>query len=58
VQLGQQADLIVIGGGPAGAAAAIRAARQGANVVVFERLPPLPNSTSILKAPIESTAFG
>ena len=33
----QQADLIVIGGGPAGAAAAIRAARAGANVVVFEK---------------------
>ncbi len=35
----QQADLIVIGGGPAGAAAAIRAARAGANVVVFEKGP-------------------
>ncbi len=31
------ADLIVIGGGPAGAAAAIRAARAGAKVVVFEK---------------------
>jgi menaquinone-9 beta-reductase len=35
----QSADLLVIGGGPAGAAAAIRAARQGANVVVFEKGP-------------------
>src|SRR5690606_39041212 len=30
-------DLAVIGGGPAGAAAAIRAARGGARVVVFEK---------------------
>ena len=30
-------DLAVIGGGPAGAAAAIRAARAGASVVVFEK---------------------
>ena len=30
-------DLIVIGGGPAGAAAAIRAARLGINVTVFEK---------------------
>ncbi len=33
----ETADLIVIGGGPAGAAAAIRAARAGAKVVVFEK---------------------
>ena len=32
-------DLAVIGGGPAGAAAAIRAARDGARVVVFEKGP-------------------
>ncbi len=32
-------DLAVIGGGPAGAAAAIRAARGGARVVVFEKGP-------------------
>ena len=32
-------DLAVIGGGPAGAAAAIRAARAGASVVVFEKGP-------------------
>jgi menaquinone-9 beta-reductase len=31
------ADLLIIGGGPAGAAAAIRAAREGAKVVVFEK---------------------
>ena len=30
-------DMIVIGGGPAGAAAAIRAARLGINVTVFEK---------------------
>ena len=30
-------DLAVIGGGPAGAATAIRAARAGASVVVFEK---------------------
>ena len=30
-------DLIVIGGGPAGAAAAIQAARHGINVTVFEK---------------------
>ncbi len=30
-------DLAVIGAGPAGAAAAIQAARQGANVVVFDK---------------------
>ncbi|HNI35933.1 MAG TPA: FAD-dependent monooxygenase, partial [Microthrixaceae bacterium] len=30
-------DLLVIGGGPAGAAAAIRAARGGARVTVFEK---------------------
>ena len=30
-------DLIVIGGGPAGAATAIRAARGGARVVLFEK---------------------
>jgi menaquinone-9 beta-reductase len=34
---GNAADLLVIGGGPAGAAAAIRAARSGAKVVVFEK---------------------
>ncbi len=33
------ADLLVIGAGPAGAAAAIRAARQGAKVVVFDKAP-------------------
>ena len=33
----QQSDLLVIGGGPAGAAAAIRAANAGAKVVVFEK---------------------
>jgi menaquinone-9 beta-reductase len=32
-----QADLLIIGGGPAGAAAAIRAAREGVKVVVFEK---------------------
>ncbi len=32
-------DIAVIGGGPAGAATAIRAARRGANVVVFEKGP-------------------
>ncbi len=35
----QQRDLLVIGGGPAGAAAAIRAARAGVNVTVFEKGP-------------------
>ena len=35
----ERADIAVIGGGPAGAAAAIRAARQGARVVVFEKGP-------------------
>lgn len=35
----EQADLIVIGGGPAGAAAAIRAARGGAKVMLFEKGP-------------------
>ena len=30
-------DMIVIGGGPAGAAAAIRAARLGIKVTVFEK---------------------
>ncbi len=35
----QTADLLIIGGGPAGAAAAIWAARQGARVVVFEKGP-------------------
>ena len=33
----ERVDLAVIGGGPAGAAAAIRAARGGAKVVVFEK---------------------
>jgi geranylgeranyl reductase family protein len=33
----EHCDLVIIGGGPAGAAAAIRAARAGAKVVVFER---------------------
>jgi menaquinone-9 beta-reductase len=33
----EQADLIIIGGGPAGAATAVRAARAGAKVVVFEK---------------------
>ena len=33
-------DVVVIGGGPAGAAAAIRAARAGASVRVFERAAP------------------
>ncbi len=31
------ADLLIIGGGPAGAASAIRAARAGAKVIVFEK---------------------
>ncbi len=35
----QHRDLLVIGGGPAGAAAAIRAARAGARVTVFEKGP-------------------
>ncbi len=34
-----QADLLVIGAGPAGAATAIRAARGGAKVVVFDKAP-------------------
>lgn len=33
----EHVDLAIIGGGPAGAAAAIRAARRGAKVVVFEK---------------------
>ena len=33
----QTRDLLIIGGGPAGAAAAIRAARAGVNVTVFEK---------------------
>ena len=33
----EQFDLAVIGGGPAGAAAAIQGARQGARVIVFEK---------------------
>jgi geranylgeranyl reductase family protein len=33
----QSYDIAVIGGGPAGAAAAIQAARQGARVIVFEK---------------------
>ena len=35
----EHVDIAVIGGGPAGAAAAIRAARAGAKVVVFEKGP-------------------
>jgi geranylgeranyl reductase family protein len=35
----QRCDIAVIGGGPAGAAAAIRASRLGAKVVVFEKGP-------------------
>lgn len=35
----EHVDIAVIGGGPAGAATAIRAARGGANVVVFEKGP-------------------
>ena len=34
------ADLIVIGAGPAGAAAAMQAARGGARVIVFDKAPP------------------
>jgi menaquinone-9 beta-reductase len=34
-----ECDLIIIGGGPAGAAAALTAARAGVNVVVFEKGP-------------------
>lgn len=34
-----ECDLLIIGGGPAGAAAAIQAARAGARVVVFEKGP-------------------
>ena len=32
-------DIIVIGGGPAGAATAIQAARGGASVAIFEKAP-------------------
>jgi geranylgeranyl reductase family protein len=35
--MSQRFDIAVIGGGPAGAATAIRAAREGASVVVFEK---------------------
>ena len=35
----KQADMLVIGGGPAGAAAAIRAARSGVKVTLFEKGP-------------------
>ncbi len=37
--MSERIDIAVIGGGPAGAAAAIRAARSGARVVVFEKGP-------------------
>lgn len=37
--MNERVDIAVIGGGPAGAATAIRAARAGANVVVFEKAP-------------------
>lgn len=36
----EHCDVVVIGAGPAGAAAAIRAARAGASVRVFEKAPP------------------
>ncbi len=39
VEVVEHVDIAVIGGGPAGAAAAIQAARQGAKVVVFEKGP-------------------
>jgi geranylgeranyl reductase family protein len=39
VEVVESVDIAVIGGGPAGAAAAIQAARQGAKVVVFEKAP-------------------
>jgi geranylgeranyl reductase family protein len=39
VEVVEDVDIAVIGGGPAGAAAAIQAARQGAKVVVFEKAP-------------------
>lgn len=35
--MNERCDIAVIGGGPAGAATAIRAAREGARVVVFEK---------------------
>jgi flavin-dependent dehydrogenase len=35
--MSERCDIAVIGGGPAGAATAIRAARAGANVIVFEK---------------------
>ena len=37
--MSERVDIAVIGGGPAGAATAIRAARAGASVVVFEKGP-------------------
>ena len=37
--MNERVDIAVIGGGPAGAATAIRAARAGANVMVFEKAP-------------------
>lgn len=37
--MNERVDIAVIGGGPAGAATAIRAARAGAKVVVFEKAP-------------------
>ncbi|HET7030451.1 MAG TPA: FAD-dependent oxidoreductase, partial [Candidatus Limnocylindrales bacterium] len=35
----EQADVVVVGGGPAGAATAIRVARAGAHVTLLERAP-------------------
>lgn len=37
IEISKQADVIVAGGGPAGIAAAIASARQGADTILLER---------------------
>jgi 2-octaprenyl-6-methoxyphenol hydroxylase len=52
-----ETDILVVGGGPAGLAAAARLASEGFGVVVADRLPPQPTDMAEEGADLRTTAF-